>query len=152
VPFGFVLIAPSRPDSSEELRRAIEHRDADRPISVAGTSAGDISEGDISPAAISGDGSSAAATLAVAVLGTQTWLDTGSVARAASAGEPLSPTMGSGREFGRFNGVDAHGFNRNAFGNMAGWNAWGNNYWGAGWNDWGEGGWGYWAGPAGLTA
>jgi hypothetical protein len=29
---------------------------------------------------------------------------------------------------------------------MAGWNAWGNNYWGAGWNDWGSG-WGYWAGP-----
>ena len=29
---------------------------------------------------------------------------------------------------------------------MAGWNAWGNNYWGAGWNDWGTG-WGYWAGP-----
>ena len=55
----------------------------------------------------------------------------------------------SGREFGRFNGVrgfDAHGFNRNAFGSMAGWNAWGNNYWGAGWNDWGSG-WGYWAGP-----
>ena len=55
----------------------------------------------------------------------------------------------SGREFGRFNGVrgfDAHEFNRNAFGNMDGWNAWGNNYWGAGWNDWGSG-WGYWAGP-----
>jgi LTXXQ motif family protein len=54
-----------------------------------------------------------------------------------------------GRRFGRFNGVrgfDAHGFNRNAFGSMAGWNAWGNNYWGAGWNDWGSG-WGYWAGP-----
>jgi len=50
---------------------------------------------------------------------------------------------------GRFNGVhgfDSHGFNRNAFGSMAAWNAWGNNYWGAGWNDWG-GGWGYWAGP-----
>jgi hypothetical protein len=29
---------------------------------------------------------------------------------------------------------------------MAGWNAWGNNYWGAGWNNWGSG-WGYWAGP-----
>jgi LTXXQ motif family protein len=29
---------------------------------------------------------------------------------------------------------------------MAGWNAWGNNFWGAGWNDWGSG-WGYWAGP-----
>jgi len=29
---------------------------------------------------------------------------------------------------------------------MAGWNSWGNNYWGAGWNDWGSG-WGYWAGP-----
>jgi len=49
----------------------------------------------------------------------------------------------------RFSGVrnfDPHGFNRNAFGSMAGWNAWGNNYWGAGWNDWGTG-WGYWAGP-----
>lgn len=49
----------------------------------------------------------------------------------------------------RFNGVgrfDPHGFNRNAFGTMAGWNAWGNNYWGSGWNDWGTG-WGYWAGP-----
>ena len=54
-----------------------------------------------------------------------------------------------GRGIGQFNGVrgfDAHGFNRNAFGSMAGWNAWGNNYWGAGWNDWGSG-WGYWAGP-----
>ena len=29
---------------------------------------------------------------------------------------------------------------------MAGWNAWGNNFWGAGWNEWGSG-WGYWAGP-----
>jgi LTXXQ motif family protein len=50
---------------------------------------------------------------------------------------------------GRFNGVrgfDSHGFNRNAFGSMAAWNAWGNNYWGAGWNNWGSG-WGYWAGP-----
>ncbi len=48
-----------------------------------------------------------------------------------------------------FNGVhgfDPHGFNRNAFGSMAAWNAWGNNHWGAGWNDWGSG-WGYWAGP-----
>jgi hypothetical protein len=54
-----------------------------------------------------------------------------------------------GREIGRFNGVhsfDPHGFNRNAFGSMAAWNSWGNNYWGAGWNDWGSG-WGYWAGP-----
>jgi hypothetical protein len=54
-----------------------------------------------------------------------------------------------GRGFGRFNGVhnfNPHGFNRNAFGSMAAWNAWGNNYWGAGWNDWGSG-WGYWAGP-----
>ena len=54
-----------------------------------------------------------------------------------------------GRGFGRFNGVhsfDPHGFNRNAFGSMAAWNSWGNNYWGAGWNDWGSG-WGYWAGP-----
>ena len=55
----------------------------------------------------------------------------------------------SGRGLARFSGVrnfDPHGFNRNAFGSMAGWNAWGNNYWGAGWNDWGTG-WGYWAGP-----
>ncbi|MGH7246657.1 MAG: Spy/CpxP family protein refolding chaperone [Pseudomonadota bacterium] len=54
-----------------------------------------------------------------------------------------------GRGFGRFNGVHGfhpHGFNRNAFGSTAAWNAWGNNYWGAGWNDWGSG-WGYWAGP-----
>ncbi len=51
-----------------------------------------------------------------------------------------------GGGFTGVHGFEPHGFNRNAFGSMATWNAWGNNYWGPGWNDWGSG-WGYWAGP-----
>ena len=38
------------------------------------------------------------------------------------------------------------GFNRNAFGNGAGWHHWGGRFYGAGWNNWGNG-WGGWAGP-----
>lgn len=48
--------------------------------------------------------------------------------------------------FNGIHGLNAHGFNRNAFGGAHGWNRWGHNYWGAGWNNWGSG-WGYWAGP-----
>jgi len=48
--------------------------------------------------------------------------------------------------FHGIHGVNAHGFNRNAFGGAHGWNNWGRNNWGAGWNNWGSG-WGYWAGP-----
>lgn len=52
---------------------------------------------------------------------------------------------GLGR-FHAIHGLDPHGFNRNAFGGMRGWNHWARNHWGAGWNVWGSG-WGYWAGP-----
>ncbi len=52
---------------------------------------------------------------------------------------------GLGR-FHSIHGFARHGFNRNAFGSMAGWNRWAGSNWGAGWNYWGYG-WGYWAGP-----
>ena len=50
------------------------------------------------------------------------------------------------RNFHGLHNFNSTGFNRNTFGNQAGWNQWGGNFYGAGWNNWG-GGWGGWAGP-----
>jgi hypothetical protein len=48
--------------------------------------------------------------------------------------------------FHGLNNFNTTGFNRNAFGEAAGWNHWAGHFWRVGWNNWGTG-WGGWAGP-----
>jgi len=50
------------------------------------------------------------------------------------------------QNFRGLNNFNTTGFNRNAFGDAAGWNRWAGDFWRMGWNNWGTG-WGGWAGP-----
>lgn len=50
------------------------------------------------------------------------------------------------QNFHGLNNFNSTGFNRNAFGDPAGWNHWAGHFWRVGWNNWGTG-WGGWAGP-----
>jgi hypothetical protein len=50
------------------------------------------------------------------------------------------------QNFHGLNNFNSTGFNRNAFGDAAGWNHWAGHFWRVGWNNWGTG-WGGWAGP-----
>ena len=50
------------------------------------------------------------------------------------------------QNFHGLNNFNTTGFNRNAFGDAAGWNHWAGHFWRVGWNNWGTG-WGGWAGP-----
>ena len=66
----------------------------------------------------------------------------------AAGREGTAPTFNRLAVADRFrpiHGLNPHGFNRNAFGDMRTWNNWARDHWGMGWNSWGSG-WGYWVG------
>jgi hypothetical protein len=58
----------------------------------------------------------------------------------------LGGTQFAAQTFHGLNNFNTTGFNRNAFGDIAGWNHWAGHFWRVGWNNWGTG-WGGWAGP-----